>query len=248
MREKLESWLPAVAGAGAVFLIAAAIPLMAVRADSHQGAQPEPTVPSTTNEAPEATGRGGPEESLQVHGEWVIEVRDADGNLVERREFENQTAALGKAALAGLLGRQMRLGAAGIELQSSSANNPPCTTTIDGIPLSYCLLDEFNVASVSIIDPATLVPGERIFLEAVFSPSRFAPDITVVGTRVNVCARSTTNRSSCQGSPIPVVTAGGGSTLQFGGEPAALTSARLTVPILLRDIDKVTIKVTLSFS
>lgn len=245
MRERLESWLPAVAGAGVVFLIAAAIPLMAVRADSHQGAQPEPAMASAAGETPEASGRGGPEESLQVHGEWVIEVRDADGNLVERREFENQTAASGKATLAGLLGRQMRLGAAGIELQSTSANTPPCTTTIQQFRLSYCLLDEFNVASVSIIDPATLVPGERIFLEAVLSPT-FDTDIAVVGTRVNACPRSITNRSNCRGSPTTVVT--GGSTVEFGVEPAALTSARLTVPILLRDINTVTIKVTLSFS
>ena len=38
----------------------------------------------------------GLDEGIQVHGDWVIEVRNADGSVAERREFQN--AFIGNAA------------------------------------------------------------------------------------------------------------------------------------------------------
>jgi hypothetical protein len=43
-------------------------------------------------------------EGIKVHGHWVIEVRDADGTLHERRAFENALTVLGKQTLVNLLG------------------------------------------------------------------------------------------------------------------------------------------------
>ena len=39
-------------------------------------------------------------EGIAVHGRWTIEVRDPDGGLVERREFDNALTRAGAAALA----------------------------------------------------------------------------------------------------------------------------------------------------
>ncbi len=35
---------------------------------------------------------GGPSEGIKVHGHWTIEVREPDGTLVSRTEFENALA------------------------------------------------------------------------------------------------------------------------------------------------------------
>jgi hypothetical protein len=49
---------------------------------NHATTQPE-TVASSTEES------DGVSEGIQVHGHWVIEVRNPDGTLATRREFEN---------------------------------------------------------------------------------------------------------------------------------------------------------------
>ncbi|MHC4187818.1 MAG: hypothetical protein ACYSRQ_06460 [Planctomycetota bacterium] len=49
-------------------------------------------------------------ESIAVHGDWTIEVRNADGTLVERRDFENTIASTGDNALAEILTRQWSVG------------------------------------------------------------------------------------------------------------------------------------------
>src|SRR6266540_6947675 len=45
-------------------------------------------------------------EGIQVHGDWVIEVRNADGSVAERREFENALHSQGQQFLTNVLGRQ----------------------------------------------------------------------------------------------------------------------------------------------
>lgn len=44
-------------------------------------------------------------EGIQVHGHWTIEVRDADGTVAERREFENALSRFGEEHLTKLLAR-----------------------------------------------------------------------------------------------------------------------------------------------
>ena len=43
-------------------------------------------------------------EGIAVHGRWTIEVRDPDGGLVERREFDNALTIAGAGALAKTIG------------------------------------------------------------------------------------------------------------------------------------------------
>jgi hypothetical protein len=47
------------------------------------------SVPLPTEVSDSATKSDGLSEGIQVHGDWVIEVHDPDGTLVEKREFEN---------------------------------------------------------------------------------------------------------------------------------------------------------------
>ena len=48
----------------------------------------------------------GPSEGIKVHGDWVIEVRQPDGTLVQRREFENELMTNGREALMNILARK----------------------------------------------------------------------------------------------------------------------------------------------
>jgi hypothetical protein len=57
-----------------------------------------------------AQAPGGTQEGIKVHGHWVIEVRNPDGSLVERRDVENGLAIAGGPLLAGLLTRGLSAG------------------------------------------------------------------------------------------------------------------------------------------
>src|SRR5713226_5405287 len=47
--------------------------------------------------------------TIQVHGHWVIEIRNPDGSLDSRREFDNALLPSGTVFLASLLGRQVHV-------------------------------------------------------------------------------------------------------------------------------------------
>jgi hypothetical protein len=69
-----------------------------------------------------------------VHGHWVLQVKNADGSLGERREFDNalvtdDTYVFGDQIMAGLLSGNLSAGDPSIALIQ-----PPVT----GTPSSYC--------------------------------------------------------------------------------------------------------------
>jgi hypothetical protein len=63
----------------------------------------------TTKLASALITRGnGTSEGIQIHGDWIIEVSDPDGTLVERREFKNEFT--GADAIATILSSEKRVG------------------------------------------------------------------------------------------------------------------------------------------
>lgn len=60
-------------------------------AETSQGASDEKASP------------GGPQEGIKVHGHWTIVVRNADGGVASRHEFENALTSGGALTLAALL-------------------------------------------------------------------------------------------------------------------------------------------------
>jgi hypothetical protein len=54
-----------------------------------------------------AEERGGGSEGIKVHGDWTIEIRNPDGSLVSRHEFENALTDAGPFALSYILGRRI---------------------------------------------------------------------------------------------------------------------------------------------
>lgn len=75
------------------------------------------------------TDTGNPSEGIQVHGHWTIEVRDPDGTVASRREFENALTQEGAEALISLLTdlRPAGLGDADwVVGLSDTSGTPPC--------------------------------------------------------------------------------------------------------------------------
>jgi hypothetical protein len=90
--------------------------------------------------------RGGSHEGITVHGHWVIEVRNPDGALVTRREFENMleqptgaqtiTQLLGGAAAAGQLAVVLPVDCSSGDGQSWCIIYQSGAGTVGGITLS----------------------------------------------------------------------------------------------------------------
>jgi hypothetical protein len=64
-----------------------------------------PAVPPAVGQEGVSAGAsgGGAGEGIKVRGYWTIEVRNPDGTLVRRQEFENALRDTGRAVLAGVL-------------------------------------------------------------------------------------------------------------------------------------------------
>jgi len=69
----------------------------------------------------------GPTEGIQVHGDWTIDVVNADGTLDRHIEFGNALTSDGASQLAGYLAGVSTPGQWFIDLDGSSSNGP-CAT------------------------------------------------------------------------------------------------------------------------
>jgi hypothetical protein len=113
---------------------------------SAKSAAPSPAAAGATAKAPAnptvvATApSGGLNTGIQVHGHWKIVVRNPDGTVATRRDFENSITFNGAYLLQNILGGTMTPGAWAIGL---SGNTGPCTGVLlnivnsaDPIPVS----------------------------------------------------------------------------------------------------------------
>jgi hypothetical protein len=76
---------------------------------------------SVSSAAP--TQAQGQREGIVVHGHWTLEVRNVDGSVGERREFENALMPEGVKTLAQLLARQRSVGRWIVRVQGSTNTN-----------------------------------------------------------------------------------------------------------------------------
>jgi hypothetical protein len=68
------------------------------------------------------------DEGIKVHGDWVIEVRNPNGALVSRSEFQNALTSNGASILAQILARQGKMGAWYVE--AHAANDAPLCSPV----------------------------------------------------------------------------------------------------------------------
>lgn len=79
---------------------------------------------ATPTKGARAAGKptGGQQEGIKVHGHWVIEVRNPDGSLVKRHEFEN--ALVNSAVLPKILAHGGSFAQWAVQLIGVGANQP----------------------------------------------------------------------------------------------------------------------------
>lgn len=212
---------------------------------------PSTTSPDRANEAKavanaprgtssSAKGRNGEESSdkglntaIKVHGHWVVEVRDPDGKVTARREFENSLAGGvggGAGLLAGLLGRVVTSGAWVVNLSDSSGsiaafisepNAPaPLACTNPGAVCSNNLSLSATTSTGLLLGTLTL-SGSAVWPQN--SPS--GDTINAVATSNSVCTPSTST-ASCPSSSAYTTVVYGTFTNRFldgqNGDPPAV--------------------------
>jgi hypothetical protein len=86
-----------------------------------------PGAKAAANPSAEAPSSGGMNTGVKVHGHWTIVVRNPDGTVTDRRDFENSLALSGAYLLQNILGGTMTPGAWAISLGAQGAGKTgPC--------------------------------------------------------------------------------------------------------------------------
>jgi hypothetical protein len=110
------------------------------------------------------------DEGIKVHGDWVIEVRNPDGSLAERREFENALTAMGEILLTTSLARQFYPGVWGV-LVTGGPNPQPCGNAAPACLMREPItsnLDSWSATHFSTLTVAALQNPRRLELQGTF--------------------------------------------------------------------------------
>jgi hypothetical protein len=129
---------------------------------------------------------GGPHEGIKVHGHWVIEVRNPDGTLAARREFENALVQGADKLLAELLNGDISPGHWMVLIGSGTLCNPNgagCAIGEAGIGRNA------NSLNLTAIVPTTGPNANKLVLSGSVKVST-AGDVTQVDTLLTNCAGS----------------------------------------------------------
>ena len=149
-----------------------------------------PGIQPVARAAASASPRGGPSEGIKVHGRWTIDIKNADGSLVSRHEFENALDSDGAVALAEMLARTKVPGEWGVALwQVSTTLRRPCPSYFNGA----CVIGEvggndpeaqFKTLTVSV--PTTGPNTGKLVLSG-HATAEADGDIARVSTQVGLC-------------------------------------------------------------
>jgi hypothetical protein len=179
---------------------------------------------------------GGPHEGIKVHGHWAIAIKNPDGSVASRHEFENalvpSATALGDAlGRATVIGRwNLTLVAAACVAQDGSGTAVVCDLEEPGggnCPAASC--QAFNNLTVSSANGKAILQGN--------ATATFASSITTVVSFVSECPRSGTANYG-----LPTVC---GSTPTSN---ASVFSSATIAPIAVSAGQIVQVTVTFSFS
>lgn len=190
-----------------------------------------PVAPSSGEAAPPGPGVEG----LKVSGHWTIEVREPDGRLVSRTEFENAlNTVVGTESLARFLARDKSPGLWSVELTGSPYSNTPC---LSGTNPLYCFIIES--ANTDVTGPTWF----KTLVVSLTSDSKVRLSGTATAQRDGNVGNVATGVSRCQSSTAPVTpcTTTTGISYQF-------TYKTLTTPVSVLQNQQVAITVDISFN
>ena len=141
---------------------------------------------------------------MKVSGHWTIEVRDPDGRLVNRHEFENALETNGGEWPVRFLARNQTPGLWHINLYDPSADGPcfvsvptACVTTESAS--TSAALNYFKTLEVSVPTPLIMRLSGTVTAER-------NGKISVVQTMVATCPNTTAPASPCTSTTVHVFT------------------------------------------
>jgi hypothetical protein len=216
-------------------LAAGVLTLQTGFAQSKAADQPNQTATqSQTGQEQQAAEKAGPgHEGIQVHGHWVIEVRDPDGTLVTHREFENSLTRSGGDFLVTLLARSWSLGPWLISLQNANQNLVMITDATGTLPLPIC---GFSWPCVT-----------NLVISATPSGAQPSGWFTLAGTATAPSSASinhvSTGNVPCPGNGAPGTGCGSGAVAWN-----LLTGTDLSPAISVTSGQNIAVTVTISFS
>ncbi len=175
---------------------------------------PRGTSQETKKEVPSVNEAAGPHEGIKVHGQWIIEIREPNGKLVTRREFENALSPFASPILTGFLGRNSSVGKWNVLLFGNPISASPCLDSV-GSPV-FCEVSEVNAVppatfvsfTLTIANPTSGPNAGALVLSgtAIAQNTASAVNIGDVRTTLGFCAPSASTASACAGLGVGVPT------------------------------------------
>ena len=153
--------------------------------------------------------------SIGVHGHWVIEVREADGTLVKRHEFDNALVSARSLLLA--LARQNTPGYWAVFINDVHGVGSPCAPTVcalqePGHGTVFSGTTKLVVLGVSL--EGTPIPS-KLVLQGTFTATATG-QISAVDTILTNCANTVTPAAPCASSSGNTLTS---HLMQSSGAP-----------------------------
>jgi hypothetical protein len=179
--------------------------------------------------------------SIGVRGQWVIQVAEPDGTIVEEREFTNALVPFADFTLAMLLGGNRSAGAFIVGLAPPAGSASPCGSALN------CIVTELR----STISPApnvaktlskSVVSSNLVLRGSIQVPG--AGDIGIVTTALFIC--SNTPQATGPSTVAPAGCTGTAGPTTFS-PISNLTAATLPSPVSVVAGQTVLATVTLSF-
>jgi hypothetical protein len=172
------------------------------------------TKPMGSEEKQTAKPRKGGGEGISVHGHWVITVKNADGTVAEKRDFENSLTTsgaenTGSQLMAALLSGNASPGGPGLALLQSVPADP--TAACFGYIPDNCTVFVTAGSPIESSDGFPVVLESGLTSVANFSPN---PSLTLGGTYTQSDAM--TNTYTAVESIFPVCVAGAASYITKG--------------------------------
>lgn len=176
--------------------------------------------------------RGGPQEGIRVHGHWSIVIKNPDGRVSSRHEFDNALIGSGSDMLAQLLARTTSAGGWGISVLPSTPGGSSCGGNLPCVVIEAG--EATGVISVSSNLTVAYTPNpSRTTLQGSYQATS-AGDIAQVSTLLGACPPSLPP-SSCPGA-------------SNNSGQAGFSSRTLTTPIPVQSGQIVQLTVTFTFS
>jgi hypothetical protein len=158
------------------------------------GQDKQEATPAKTAAAAEKKHAGGKVEPIKVHGHWVLEIRNPDGSLAQRKELENSllvSAGGGQGALAQLLNGGVVVGGWAVLLYSHN--------TLGAAAIAQNAQDCARLSGIGSCGPTLTVSlsadTTQLFLQGTSAPVLSNDPITLVESYLLTCPAGTQSRT-----------------------------------------------------